>query len=298
MAEVRHISISSKHKSFSSLDKRILPSLKAGLDHIIKQEPDEEALKGVLLEEWLESHIILPQPVIFQGKTTDSIEKIVYHVKRQGKLVFLEADYPINYSGMEENGIIDQIAVHHTGNGNNLSVPSILSIHAAYNQWDAIGYHYIINKDGVIIRARPEKYEGAHITGQNNGKIAIAFSTNQNNEQPSEEMLKSYLALKDFLDKKFGIMPEKAYGHIQYSLRRINHEIERSGIGLEPLCEEEFLSVKKVHDFSYLKKKHLAEIERKQNLSCHSESLGKIHHLAKNLRACPGVMFYQHLERS
>lgn len=41
--------------------------------------------------------------------------------------------------------------------------------------WSAIGYHYIIDRDGEVAIGRPETVEGAHAKGHNKGSIGICL---------------------------------------------------------------------------------------------------------------------------
>lgn len=41
--------------------------------------------------------------------------------------------------------------------------------------WSAIGYHYVIDRDGGVAIGRPETVEGAHAKGHNKGSIGICL---------------------------------------------------------------------------------------------------------------------------
>jgi N-acetylmuramoyl-L-alanine amidase len=41
--------------------------------------------------------------------------------------------------------------------------------------WGAIGYHYVIDRDGEVAIGRPEAVEGAHARGHNKGSIGICL---------------------------------------------------------------------------------------------------------------------------
>lgn len=50
--------------------------------------------------------------------------------------------------------------------------------------WTAIGYHWIIDRDGSVARGRPENNVGAHVQGHNIGSLGICliggFGSNEN----------------------------------------------------------------------------------------------------------------------
>lgn len=41
--------------------------------------------------------------------------------------------------------------------------------------WRAIGYHWLIDRDGAVIAGRPEAQEGAHVTGQNATSVGVCL---------------------------------------------------------------------------------------------------------------------------
>lgn len=69
---------------------------------------------------------------------------------------------------------ITHIVVHYSATyaDQNLTVKDIDKMHRDRG-WQMVGYHYVIRRDGVIERGRPETMVGAHVGGQNTGKIGI-----------------------------------------------------------------------------------------------------------------------------
>ena len=41
--------------------------------------------------------------------------------------------------------------------------------------WDMIGYHWYIDRNGLITEGRKEQYEGAHVVGYNDSAIGICY---------------------------------------------------------------------------------------------------------------------------
>lgn len=41
--------------------------------------------------------------------------------------------------------------------------------------WRDIGYHWLIDRDGTILRGRPETQIGAHVAGHNSGTLGISL---------------------------------------------------------------------------------------------------------------------------
>lgn len=54
----------------------------------------------------------------------------------------------------------------------NLTVKDIDAMHRARG-WRGVGYHHVIRRDGIVEPGRPEYEVGAHVGGQNSGKIGI-----------------------------------------------------------------------------------------------------------------------------
>jgi hypothetical protein len=104
------------------------------------------------------------------------------------------------------------IVIHHVGSGNYPlhksfdginSIKSIESYHIDHNKWWAIGYHYMIAPNGDIYEGRKSNTVGAHVGGQNTGKIGINVYGNFGAEEPTSEQLKAITELCTVLIKKY-----------------------------------------------------------------------------------------------
>lgn len=71
---------------------------------------------------------------------------------------------------------IDKIILHCTATpeGRKTTVKEITAWHKARG-FRTIGYHYVIQLNGVISRCRPENQMGAHCKGQNKNSIGISY---------------------------------------------------------------------------------------------------------------------------
>lgn len=71
---------------------------------------------------------------------------------------------------------IDKIIIHcsATPEGREHTISDITSWHKARG-FTTIGYHFLINLEGVILKGRPEEQIGAHCTGQNQNSIGICY---------------------------------------------------------------------------------------------------------------------------
>lgn len=108
------------------------------------------------------------------------------------------------------------IVIHHTGEANgspleDLSGPeqvrSIYYTHTVKNGWGDIGYHYLIDREGVIYegRAGGKNVIGAHAYCANTGTLGVAMIGNFQSGEPSEEQLSSLRKLLNYLGTQYGI---------------------------------------------------------------------------------------------
>lgn len=108
------------------------------------------------------------------------------------------------------------IVIHHTGEAANSTLPdlpgpeqvqAIYRMHTVTNGWGDIGYHYLIDTEGVIYEGRAGGHGviGAHVYCANTGTIGIALIGNFQSKNPSEEQVKSLRRLIASLAKEYDI---------------------------------------------------------------------------------------------
>lgn len=85
--------------------------------------------------------------------------------------------------------------------------------------WGSIGYHYLIEPDGVVKKGRELSEIGAHTSQKemNYKSVGICLTGNFDDEDPTEEQKKSLRILIKDLQKKFGIPDEKVKLHRDYA---------------------------------------------------------------------------------
>lgn len=114
---------------------------------------------------------------------------------------------------------VQRITVHHTDEHGGMEGKSDLEVvrmieryHREQKKWAAIGYHYLVGKDGKIYEGRPVKFQGAHC-GDNANNLGISVIGDCHRNLPNAKQLK---ALKAFLDDKrarFDVSRGKVFGH-------------------------------------------------------------------------------------
>jgi len=111
------------------------------------------------------------------------------------------------------------IVVHCTATP--VGIPSIVEhvrrMHVVENQWDAIGYHFIIDRAGVRHGCRPMMFRGAHAVTANAHSLGIALEGGIDGEAKpvnnyTEEQFKTLYTLIRELRGKFPTILE-TFGH-------------------------------------------------------------------------------------
>lgn len=108
--------------------------------------------------------------------------------------------------GMEKRSkVLEYIVIHHTASTRDMTVQEIHQLHLNQGEnWKGIGYHFYIDKQGVIWRGRPEEMSGSHALDYNSVSIGICLSGNFEIEKPTDKQLKSLSELLQHLKQKYG----------------------------------------------------------------------------------------------
>ena len=77
------------------------------------------------------------------------------------------------YNKMTRDWDYDSIVIHHSGNHGAKDPKEIEKKHMEANNFDDIGYHYMIHPSGIIYEAREIIYKGSHVRNANTHKIGI-----------------------------------------------------------------------------------------------------------------------------
>jgi len=101
--------------------------------------------------------------------------------------------------GTREWGAIDTLVIHHTVGDAYQDIKNIASFHVNTQGWPAIGYHYVINGDGVIYITNRLSTRSYHVSGHNNHTVGIALQGNFTNTPPTDKQLESAKALVGIL---------------------------------------------------------------------------------------------------
>jgi LysM repeat protein len=123
-------------------------------------------------------------------------------------------------SNIRPIGRVGRLTVHHTGeHGKMATMPDIEVVrvieryHRNERKWAAIGYHYVVGRDGDVFEGRPARFQGAHVAGANTQNIGISMIGDFHRNQPSVRQLAS---LKSFLTdqrQRYGLGRDRVFGH-------------------------------------------------------------------------------------
>ena len=119
----------------------------------------------------------------------------------------------LDFSTLTERSRTNCIIIHHTASTKDDSAADIHAYHKNSLGWAGIGYHYLIRKDGIIERGRPEDCIGAHCYGWNDLSIGIALCGNFETEEPTAAQISSLLELAAYLKDKYNLADAYIFGH-------------------------------------------------------------------------------------
>ncbi len=128
---------------------------------------------------------------------------------------------------MKKMNGVKRITVHHEGSAkpNNDTAPTqvaatlrlIQSQHRKRMGAGDIGYHFIIDRTGVIWQGRDWNYQGAHTSGANSNNLGVMLLGNFEIQQPTGQQLQSLNALVASLVRKYGLNPSTdIFGHSDF----------------------------------------------------------------------------------
>jgi hypothetical protein len=101
-----------------------------------------------------------------------------------------------------------KMTIHHTDTPSSnpaARVRQIQDYHRNQNRWCDIGYHFLVDEQGVVYEGRKISIMGAHAGGANTGNIGIALIGSYENAEPSAAQLSSTAKLVAELSSKFSI---------------------------------------------------------------------------------------------
>jgi hypothetical protein len=108
---------------------------------------------------------------------------------------------------------VNRIILHWLGPGDShdyvsqAAVDGIRSYHINVNGWSDIGYHWLIDRTGVLYKGRPEAIIGAHCYGANTGSMGINCMYGTEDKTVTKETLAALVDLVMDICTRYNITP-------------------------------------------------------------------------------------------
>lgn len=117
-------------------------------------------------------------------------------------------------------GKVTRITIHHTDEHGGMDGKSDLEVvrmieryhRGPEKRWAAIGYHFLIGKDGKIYEGRPVRYQGAHC-GDNANNLGISVIGDCHHKLPNPRQLKALRAFLTDQRERYNVPLSRIYGH-------------------------------------------------------------------------------------
>lgn len=81
------------------------------------------------------------------------------------------------------------------------------------HNWGDIGYHFIIDRAGRVIEARPLTYQGAHVKNYNENNLGVMVLGNFEQQSPSNPQLASVRTTVQALMRRFSVPVRQVFTH-------------------------------------------------------------------------------------
>lgn len=106
------------------------------------------------------------------------------------------------------------IAIHHSASllASNETMLDIQNLHMDANRWADIGYHYGIDRDGIVYEGRDIGSRGASVAGFNTGTIGVVVMGNFEEDQPLPPQLAALQTVVNWLTASYKLTHLAAHG--------------------------------------------------------------------------------------
>lgn len=135
---------------------------------------------------------------------------------------------------MENLKKVNSIIIHHSQRDLD-SLERIRDLHVNKYNWEDVGYHWLIDKQGEILKGRDEKFQGAHVFGHNKHSIAICLIGNLDQNPPTKEQIQTLIK----------ILKKKMHEH-QIQIENVLRHRDFSNVN--KTCPGKFFDMKKVKE--------------------------------------------------
>jgi hypothetical protein len=101
--------------------------------------------------------------------------------------------------------VYNTVVIHHSATrlAANETMPSLQRLHLNVNGWADVGYHYAIDRNGVIYEGRDMQVRGASVEGHNTGIVGVVVMGNFEQDQPLAIQLSALQNLINWLTSAY-----------------------------------------------------------------------------------------------
>ena len=208
-----------KHLAEEVQAKAILHSKGVSVyDEKEEERPRRRRQREPIQESWQNNH---SAPA--GTNNTNTASPIEYNIPSGGSANIKVVNHSFNGS-LTNRSATNRIIFHHAahllnGPSTNCTAAQIHEWHQkrksnSGRNWSGIGYHYIIQKNGLIETGRPDETLGAHVQGHNHDSIGICFAGHLSFEPPSQAQITSAILLVRDLFNKYGTLEITGHGNV------------------------------------------------------------------------------------
>jgi LysM repeat protein len=158
-----------------------------------------------------------PDPLAGQTSPVTTTTAVSGTYRLQARHTWTRQNVGSNHNKM---GSVRRITIHHTGEHAGLAglsdrevIRRIENYHRNERKWAAIGYHYIIGKDGTVYEGRPATIQGAHVASNNKNNLGISVMGDFHRRLPTDAQIQALVALTSQQRRRFGVTSRNIYGH-------------------------------------------------------------------------------------
>jgi hypothetical protein len=110
--------------------------------------------------------------------------------------------------------VYNTVAIHHTAAllFSNETMRDVQKLHMETNGWADVGYHYAIDRSGIVYEGRDVHVRGASVAGHNTGVLGIVLMGDFEFDQPLDVQLASAQTLVNWLASEYPLTHLAGHG--------------------------------------------------------------------------------------
>jgi hypothetical protein len=110
--------------------------------------------------------------------------------------------------------VYNTVAIHHTAAllFSNETMRDVQKLHMEVNGWADVGYHYAIDRGGIVYEGRDVHVRGSSVAGHNTGVLGVVLMGDFEFDQPLEVQLASLQAVANWLASEYPLTHLAGHG--------------------------------------------------------------------------------------